>query len=89
MSARICTRSLRVEVRERLVHQVDARLADDRAAHRDPLPLAARELARLAGQVLGQTELLGDLAHAARRSALPTPAILSGKPMFASTVRYG
>ena len=38
---------LRIEVRERLVHQEDARLADDRAAHRDPLALPARELARL------------------------------------------
>ena len=32
---------LRVEVRERLVHQEGLRLADDRAAHRDALPLAA------------------------------------------------
>ncbi len=38
----------RVEVRERLVHQEDPRLADDRAAHRDALALAAGELARLA-----------------------------------------
>ena len=34
---------LRVEVRERLVHQVRLRLADDRAAHRHPLALSARE----------------------------------------------
>ena len=39
---------LRVQVRERLVHQEGLRLADDRAAHRHALPLAARERARLA-----------------------------------------
>ena len=39
---------LRVEVRERLVHQEGLRLSHDRAAHRDTLPLAARERARLA-----------------------------------------
>ena len=80
---------LRVEVRERLVHQEDARLADDRAAHRDALALAARELRRLALEVVGQAEQLGDLAHARSRSAFFTFAICSGKPMFAATVRYG
>ena len=39
---------LRVEVRERLVHQERLRLAHDRAAHRDALALAAGERARLA-----------------------------------------
>jgi hypothetical protein len=34
---------LRVEVRQRLVHEEGGRLADDRAAHRDGLALAARE----------------------------------------------
>ena len=38
---------LRVEVRERLVHQERLRLAHDRAAHRHALPLPARERARL------------------------------------------
>ena len=37
---------LRVEVRERLVHQERLRLTHDRPAHRDALSLAARELAR-------------------------------------------
>ena len=41
---------LRVEVRERLVHQEGRRLADDRAAHRDALPLAAGELRRACGR---------------------------------------
>ena len=39
---------LRVEVRERLVHQERGRLAHDRPAHRDPLALSAGERARLA-----------------------------------------
>ena len=39
---------LRIEVRERLVHQEGLRLADDRAPHGDALTLAARESARLA-----------------------------------------
>ena len=37
---------LGVEVRERLVEQEDRGLADERAAHRDPLALAAGELLR-------------------------------------------
>src|SRR5207237_726036 len=38
---------LRVEVRERLVHQERDRLADNRASHRDTLALSAREVRRL------------------------------------------
>src|SRR5207245_1978828 len=37
---------LRVEVRERLVHEEDLRLAHDRAPHRDALALTAGQLAR-------------------------------------------
>ena len=47
---------LRVEVRERLVHQERLRLADDRAAHRHALPLAARERARLLAERLLEPE---------------------------------
>ena len=50
---------LRVEVRERLVHQERLRLADDRPAHRDPLALAAGEVRGLAVEVLGEVEDLG------------------------------
>ena len=39
---------LRIEVRERLVHQEGLRLADDRAPHGDALALTAGESARLA-----------------------------------------
>ncbi len=47
---------LRVEVGERLVHQERLRLADDRPAHRDALPLTAGERSRLALQQLFETE---------------------------------
>jgi hypothetical protein len=50
---------LRVEVREGLVHQERLRLADDRPPHRDPLPLATRERARLALQELLDLQDLG------------------------------
>jgi hypothetical protein len=43
---------LGVEVRERLVEQQHVGLADERAPERDPLLLAARELARLAPREL-------------------------------------
>ena len=54
---------LGVEVGERLVHQEDLRQPHDRAPHRDALPLAARELARLSVQVLREAEQRRDLAH--------------------------
>ena len=54
----------RVEVRERLVHQERGRLADDRAAERDPLALTAGELLRLALEQRAELEDLGCLAHA-------------------------
>ena len=52
---------LRVEVRERLVHQERLRLAHDRAPHRDALALAARERRRLAVEQLVEPERLRDL----------------------------
>ena len=55
ISARICAQ-LRVQVRERLVHEEGGRLADDGAAHRDSLALAAGEGARLALQELLEPE---------------------------------
>jgi hypothetical protein len=47
---------LRVEVRERLVHQERTRLADDRAAHRDALALAAGQRPRALLQHVRQAE---------------------------------
>jgi hypothetical protein len=54
---------LRVEVRERLVHQEDLRLPHDRAPHRDTLPLAARQLLRLPVEELRQVEKLRSPRH--------------------------
>ncbi len=49
---------LGVEVRERLVHEEDLRVADDRPAHRDPLLLASRKLPGLAREIRRQVEEL-------------------------------
>src|SRR5207249_271707 len=69
---------LRVEVRERLVHQERLRRADARAAHRAALALAARELRGLAPELAAEPEdprrlldaaadlVLGRLAHLQR-----------------------
>ena len=62
---------LGVEVRQRLVHQEHLRLAHDRPAQRDPLALAARELAGLAVEVArSSSSMRGRLAHA--RSISPS-----------------
>jgi hypothetical protein len=53
-----------VQVRERLVEEVDARPAGERAPHRHALPLAARELGRLAVQQLTEGQ---------ERAHLPDP----------------
>ena len=47
---------LRVEVRERLVHEERLRVADDRPPHRHALALAAREVRRLAVEVRLEVE---------------------------------
>ena len=57
---------LRVEVRQRLVHQADLGLGDDRAAERDALLLAARELRGLALEQLAEAEEAGDAIEPAR-----------------------
>ena len=59
---------LRVEVRERLVHQERLRLAHDRAAHRDALALAAGELRRAPVEQLLEAEQLRDLVDPLARS---------------------
>ena len=55
---------LGVEVRQRLVHQEDARLADDRPRQRDPLLLAAGQLRRAVAAAGGRS-------RASRRPAPP------------------
>ena len=67
---------LRVEVRERLVHEERLRLANDRAAHRDALALAAGERRRPALEQLREPEQLGDLVDAALDLRLLRPADL-------------
>ena len=69
---------LRVEVGERLVEQEHLRLAHERAAHRDPLALAARQLRGAPGHELPEAEHGGHLGDAAldllaRRLALTQP----------------
>ena len=49
---------LQVERAERLVEEEDRRLVDDRARERDSLPLAARELHRLAVAEARQADAL-------------------------------
>ena len=60
LRARLDTQ-LRVEVRERLVHEERSRLTHDRAAERDALALSARERAWLAVEQVLEVEDLGGL----------------------------
>src|SRR5439155_9487067 len=55
---------LGIEVRQRLVHEKDFRLTDDRPSQRDALPLAAGEGLGLAIQELAEAEDVGGLADA-------------------------
>ena len=81
---------LGVEVGQRLVHQERLRLAHHRAAHRDALALAARELGRLAVEQLVEAERRRDLAaRAARARAFDTLRSFSPKPRFSPTVMCG
>jgi hypothetical protein len=67
---------LRVEVRERLVHQECLRLSDDRPAHRHSLPLPAGQLRRPAVEQLREPQQLGDLLDSAPGFGLRKPAHL-------------
>ena len=81
---------LGVEVRQRLVHQADGRLGDDRAAERHALLLAAGELRRLAVEELREAEELGDARQALGDFARsPTLRTRRPKTMFSATVRCG
>ena len=68
---------LGVEVRQRLVEQEDADLAHQRAADRDALALAARQLGRLAVEQLGDLQHLGGRA---RRGAAISGLRQAGDP---------
>ena len=68
---------LRVEVRERLVHQERLRLAHDRATHRDALPLAARERSRPPVEQLLEPQQPRDPLDPLSVSSLPMRRTLS------------
>ena len=80
---------LRVEVGERLVHQERARLADQRAAHRDPLALAAGERGGLAVHQLAQPEHAAIRSTRSAISAFGTLRRRSPKARFSRTVLCG
>ena len=67
---------LGVEVRQRLVHQEHLRLAHDRPTHRHPLALPARQLGRLAIEVLLEVEDAGRLADPLAPAPPSAPAYL-------------
>jgi hypothetical protein len=54
---------LRVQVRERLVHQERLRLANDRPPHRHTLPLSARERAGFLVELVDNPQCLGRTRH--------------------------
>src|SRR5262249_6566424 len=56
-----------IEGRERLVEQQPLRMAYQRSSQRDPLPLSARELARIAICHGGQLEQLEEFLHPAHQ----------------------
>ena len=70
---------LGVQVRERLVHQVHLRLANDRPAHGDALALAAREGLRLAIEEGLEIEHARHLAHPCRPLLLGNLVLLEGE----------
>ena len=56
---------LRIQVRQRLIHQERLRLTHNRATHRDPLPLTTRQSLRLTLQEIGDLEHFSSVIHAA------------------------
>ena len=81
---------LRVEVRERLVHEERLGPPHDRARERDALALPARELRGLAvEQVVEPERLRPRRATSCSRSSLATLRVRSGNSMFLRTVMCG
>ena len=70
---------LGVEVGERLVHQEDGRLADDRPAERDALALAAGQLLRLALEQVSSARIVS-AASLTRRSISALGTLRSFRP---------
>ncbi len=81
---------LRVERRQRLVHQQHGRAHHQRAGDADALAHAARELLR---QRVGEIVELGALQRVARRARSRSPGgslwCSSGRATFCATVRHG
>ena len=82
----VCDPQGGVEVRERLVHEEDRRLAHDGPGQGHPLSLAPRELSRLAAEQLGQAEGLG---RPADLGGVSFPALLAERELDVLTVRCG
>ena len=80
---------LRVEVRERLVHQEHLRLPDDRAAHGDTLALAAAQLLRAPVEQRVEAEQRAVSATRSVISLFGTLGSLRLKAMFCATVMCG
>ena len=80
---------LGVEVRQRLVHEEDLRLADDGAAHRHTLALTTGERLRLAVQVVGEVQHLGGLFDLRPDLGLVDAGDFSAKAMLSDTVMCG
>jgi hypothetical protein len=80
---------LRVQVRERLVHQEGGRLPHERAADRDALLLPPGELSRPLLEQRVDVEELGHLAHPPSRSSRRTPLMRRGNWRFWATVLCG
>ena len=78
-----------IEIRQRLVHQEDLRIADQRPSQRNALLLTAGKLPRVAiEQVLDAQDLRGPL-HLGVELALAIFRICSGKARFLKTVLFG
>ena len=71
---------LRVQIRQRLVHQEDLGITHHRAANGHPLPLASGKGLGLAFQVLGNVQDLSDLIHLLINHVLRDLLQLQGKP---------
>jgi len=80
ISARILHPQLRVQVRQRLIHQERLRLADDRPTHHHPLPLTTGQVLGFAVQQRGQREPVGGLLDAFADLGLGDPHHLQGEP---------
>jgi hypothetical protein len=71
-----------VEVRQRLVEEIDLGVAHDGPADGDPLPLTARQRLGQAVEEVRQLQLFGRRAHLPVDLSLSSPAIFRAKAML-------